>query len=145
MTNLSIAETSEAAWIERGKCVVTIGGFNDCHTPGYLMSEGNVPMDPWLIGDRLGWSGPWGRTYAPNLRLIINALSEEQWIDIAKTLKTRPPMPLFNLNLMHTDDLKSIYHFVISLGPAGESAPGYVPPDQEPNPPFATFPAPPPE
>lgn len=145
MTNISIAETSEAEWIERGKYVVTIGGCNDCHTPGYLMSEGNVPVDSWLIGDSLGWRGPWGTTYAPNLRLLINALSEEQWIEVAKTLKTRPPMPWFNLNLMHTDDLKSIYHFVNSLGPAGESAPDYVPPDQEPNPPFATFPAPPPE
>ncbi|MGB5707411.1 MAG: hypothetical protein WBM41_11300 [Arenicellales bacterium] len=145
MTNISIAETSEIEWIERGKYIVTIGGCNDCHTPGYLMSEGNVPEDSWLIGDRLGWRGPWGTTYAPNLRLLINAMSEEQWLEVAKTLKTRPPMPWFNLNLMHNDDLKAIYHFVDSLGPAGEPAPNYLPPDQEPNPPFATFPAPPPE
>ena len=32
-----------------------------------------------------------------------------------------------------------------SLGPAGEPAPAFVPPNQEPRPPYVTFPAPPPK
>jgi hypothetical protein len=37
----------------------------------------------------------------------------------------------------------AIYRFIVHLGPGGEPAPVYVPPDQEPKPPFVTFPAPP--
>ena len=46
----------------RGKYVVTIGGCNDCHTPGYAEKEGKVPEKDWLTGDILGWRGPWGTT-----------------------------------------------------------------------------------
>lgn len=52
-------------------------------------------------------------------------------------------MPWFTLNEMEEDDLKALYHFVRYLGPAGEPAPAYVPPGQEPNPPYALFPSPP--
>jgi len=36
-----------------------------------------------------------------------------------------------------------LVRYVHSLGPAGVAAPSYVPPTQEPKPPFVTFPAPP--
>ena len=39
--------------------------------------------------------------------------------------------------------LRAVYRYVGSLGPAGAPAPAYVPPNQEPKPPFVTFPAPP--
>jgi len=64
---------------------------------------------------------------------------------MAKSLKARPPMPWFNLNQMNEDDLGAIYQFVRHLGPGGQSAPEYLPPDREPNPPCALFPAPPPQ
>jgi len=40
-------------------------------------------------------------------------------------------------------DLKALYRFIVHLGPGGQPAPAYVPPDQEPKPPYVTFPAPP--
>ena len=46
--------------IERGRYVVKIGGCNDCHTPGYVQANGAVPEATWLIGDTLGYRGPWG-------------------------------------------------------------------------------------
>ena len=55
----------------------------------------------------------------------------------------RPPMPWFNLRDMSDRDLRAIYGYLKHLGPAGESAPAYVPPDKEPTPPFVQFPAPP--
>jgi hypothetical protein len=61
----------------------------------------------------------------------------------ARTLKRRPTMPWFNLNIMNDEDLKAIYQFVRYLGPGGEPAPAYVPPDQEPKTPYALFPTPP--
>ncbi|WP_455221006.1 c-type cytochrome [Kaarinaea lacus] len=130
--------------IERGKYLVQISGCNDCHTPGYLMSEGKTPEKDWLKGDTFGWHGPWGTTYPPNLRLFVKDLSEAQWIQEAKTLKRRPPMPWFNLNKMSDDDLRAMYHFIKSLGDPGVPAPAYIPPDKQPPMPYATFPAPPP-
>jgi hypothetical protein len=85
--------------------------------------------------------GPWGTTYAKNLRLFVNEMSEEQWVGFAGVLKARHPMPWFNLNIMQAEDLKAIYQFIRYLGPGGQAAPGYVPSDQEPNTPFALFPS----
>jgi mono/diheme cytochrome c family protein len=127
----------------RGRYVVTIGGCNDCHTPNYAMSGGKVDEREWLTGDSLGWRGPWGTTYPVNLRLYMQDIGEKEWIEKAKKLETRPPMPWFNLNRMTDNDLRAIYRYVRSLGPAGEPAPAYVPPNQEPKPPYVTFPAPP--
>jgi len=142
--NQAIAASSDKASVERGKYLVKFGGCNDCHTPGYLMSEGKVPEQQWLTGDSFGWSGPWGTTYASNLRNKLNELSEDEWLSFARQLKARPPMPWFTLNQLEEDDLRSIYRFIRSLGPAGKAAPDYLPPGKEPPPPFALFPSPPP-
>lgn len=130
--------------VEQGRYLAKIAGCNDCHTDGYLLSEGNVPEARWLTGSGFGWRGPWGTTYATNLRLFINALSEKQWLDTARHLKARPPMPWFSLNIMHETDLRALYHFIRYLGSAGKPAPAYVPPGQKPSTPFALFPPPPP-
>ena len=128
---------------DRGRYVVTIGGCNDCHTPGYGLSGGKTPEKDWLVGDSLGWRGPWGTTYPANLRLYMQDLSEKEWVQKAKTLETRPPMPWFALHEMTETDLRAIYRYIRALGPAGSPAPAYVPPNQEPKPPFVLFPAPP--
>ena len=128
----------------RGKYVVTIGGCNDCHTPGYAENEGKVPEKDWLTGDILGWRGPWGTTYPVNLRNYMDKLTEKQWVAKAKNLQARPPMPAVNVRQMTDQDLKAVYHYVKRLGPAGNEAPAYVPPDKTPNPPFVQFPGPPP-
>jgi mono/diheme cytochrome c family protein len=129
--------------VNRGRYLIKIGGCNDCHTPNYPMMGGKVPEEQWLTGDALGWSGPWGTTYATNLRLSINELTEEQWVKKAKTLQARPPMPWFNVQAMSTSDLRAIYRYVRYLGPAGKPAPAYLPPGQEPKGPAVKFPAPP--
>ena len=131
--------------LERGRYLVMATGCNDCHTAGYGVLEGQVPQDQWLKGDVQGWWGPWGTTYGSNLRLFVVGLSEDQWVSAAKTMKRRPPMPWFNLNQMNEDDLRVMYRFIRSLGDPGEPAPAYLPPDQEPPPPYARFVMPPPE
>jgi mono/diheme cytochrome c family protein len=129
--------------VERGRYIAKVAGCNDCHTPGYAMTGGNVPEKDWLVGDQLGWQGPWGTTYPANLRLYMERLSEKEWVAKARKLETRPPMPWFALNAMTDSDLRAIYRYARSLGPAGEPAPAFVPPGQEPRPPYVTFPAPP--
>jgi hypothetical protein len=61
-------------------------------------------------------------------------------VSLAKVLRTRPPMPWFNLNAMHDEDLRAVYQFIRYLGPKGEAAPAYLSPDIEPKPPYALFP-----
>ena len=129
--------------IQRGRYLAKIAGCNDCHTAGYAMAGGKVPEAQWLTGDKLGWRGPWGTTYAINLRLYMKDMTEAQWVSKAKTVQTRPPMPWFALHDMSEQDLKAIYQFTKSLGPAGEPAPAYVPPNREPQGPYVQFPAPP--
>lgn len=127
---------------ERGRYLAIIGGCNDCHTPGYLLSEGEVAEEKWLTGYNMGWRGPWGTTYAVNLRLYMQGYSEGLWVARARNLRSRPPMPWFNLRLMTDEDLRAIHRYVRSLGPAGERAPSFVPPDKEPPQPYAQFPSP---
>ena len=129
--------------VERGRYLVKIAGCNDCHTAGYAMAGGKVPESQWLMGDKLGWRGPWGTTYAINLRLYMQPLSEAQWVQKAKTVQARPPMPWFALHDMTDQDLKAIYAYVKTLKPLGEPAPAYLPPDKAPQGPAIQFPAPP--
>lgn len=128
--------------IQRGRYLVQITGCNDCHTPGYTQTGGKVDEMLWLTGNTLGYRGPWGTTYPSNLRLVAQNLSEAQWPEHARR-EWRPPMPWFNLRDMSDQDLRAIYRYIRHLGPAGQMAPAYVPPDQEPKPPFVQFPAPP--
>jgi len=126
------ASAAQSDALPRGRYLVTIAGCNDCHTAGWMESNGNVSEKDWLKGDAIGWRGPWGTTYAANLRLYMNGLTEEQWVERARTLRTRPPMPWWALRVMTDSDLSGIYQFIKSLGPGGQAVPAYVPPGQEP-------------
>lgn len=134
------ALAEDAATLERGRYVLKIGGCNDCHTPGYGVGGGNVPEAQWLLGDSLGWQGPWGTTYPPNLRLYMQGLTEEQWLAKAKQLSTRPPMPWFAVRAMTEQDLRAVYRYIRHLGPAGTPAPAYVPPREAAKTPVVLFP-----
>lgn len=127
---------------KRGRYLVQIGGCNDCHTPGYIQTGGKVDEKNWLIGDTLGWRGPWGTTYPPNLRLAAQRMSEAQFMARART-ELRPPMPWFNLRAMSDPDVKAIYAYLKHVGPAGVAAPAYLSPDKAPTLPFVQFPSPP--
>ncbi len=138
------AEVSvEKQLMARGRYLSRIAGCNDCHTHGFLLSEGKVPEKLWLTGSSFGWRGPWGTSYAAHLRLLLGTLSEDQWIALARSLRARPPMPWFDLNIMEEHDLRAMYQFIRYLGPGGEPAPAYVPPETEPKTPYALFPSPP--
>ena len=132
--------SAAAPEVDRGRYLSVIGGCNDCHTAGYLQNEGKVPEKDWLMGDILGWRGPWGTTYAPNLRLYMSKIGEDDWVALSKEMTPRPPMPWFNLRRMTDPDLRALYKFIRALGPVGKPAPDYLPPDKAPPPPFVQFP-----
>ena len=130
--------------VSRGRYLLTVGNCNDCHTAGFAPGEGKVPEKDWLLGDgKLGLVGPWGTTYATNLRLSLSKMTEDQWVKYATTLKTRPPMPWFNLNQWTDPDLRAFYQYVRQLGPVGEPVSAYVPPGKTPPAPHIQWPAPP--
>jgi mono/diheme cytochrome c family protein len=135
----AVAQPAHAP-IDHGRYLVKIAGCNDCHTPGYAQANGKVDEALWLTGDALGWRGPWGTTYATNLRLSMNKLTEAEWFHLARSFQPRPPMPWFNVHAMSDRDLRAIYQYVRALGPAGLPAPEFVPPGQEPKGPVVNFP-----
>jgi len=122
--------------IEAGRYLTIVAGCNDCHTGGYLFSEGQVPEDQWLLGWSMGFRGPWGTTYPPNLRLVVDEKTEDEWVTILHTRTALPPMPWMNLNKMSEDDARALYAYISSLGAAGDVMPNPVPPDQEPEGPY---------
>ena len=129
----------ETVVVERGRYLARTAGCNDCHTPGYAANNGLVDEKTWLIGDSVGWQGPWGTTYPINLRQFMQNLTPEQWLAIARQ-PARPPMPWFALRDMTDADLMALYHYVRSLGAAGEAAPSWVPPGQPVQTPVVKFP-----
>jgi mono/diheme cytochrome c family protein len=131
---------SSKTQLQRGRYLIQTSGCNDCHTPGYGMKNGQVDEKLWLTGDVVGWSGPWGTTYATNLRLLLAGMNQKQWIQYARNMEPRPPMPWFNVRAMNEADLKAIYAYARSLGPAGSPAPAYVPPGNKVAGPVVRFP-----
>jgi len=125
--------------IPAGRYLVIISRCNDCHTKEWIATEAKIPEQEWLAGDVTGWSGPWGTTYAPNLRLFIRRLSEDSWVSMAHTLQARPPMPWWALRVMKDKDLRDLYRFIKSLEPVGQQAPSYLPPGEQPKPPYFLF------
>jgi hypothetical protein len=130
---------AQQADLARGRYVAIIGGCNDCHTAGFPQKGGQIPESEWLLGNAVGFRGPWGTSYPTNLRLSLAKMSEAQWVAYAKKLQVRPPMPWFNLNKMSEADLRAFYLFVKSLGAPGNPAPEGLPPNVEPKTPFVVF------
>ena len=136
-------KTTGGDGVARGRYLALVAGCNDCHTAGFAMSGGKTPEGEWLMGDTIGWQGPWGTTYAPNLRLYAKDMTEAQWLAAAKSLRTRPPMPYWSLTQMTEADQRALYRFIKSLPVKGAPAPAYQPPGTPVKGPVISFPAPP--
>jgi Cytochrome c. len=135
----SAGDTSaKKAMVERGRYLIATSGCNDCHTPGYMQKDGKVPESEWLTGESMGWQGPWGTTYAANLRLALSQMTEQQWLARARGAY-RPPMPGPSLHAMTDADLRAIYRYVKSLPLKGNPAPAYVPPGGQVATPYFDF------
>ncbi|HWA61191.1 MAG TPA: cytochrome C [Caulobacteraceae bacterium] len=122
--------------VAAGRYLVTVGGCNDCHTPGWAETAGATPEKAWLTGAPVAWVGPWGATYPANLRLVAQHVTEDEWVAMLKTRTARPPMPWMNVNRMPDSDTRALYRFIRSLGPAGVPAPAALAPGQTPATPF---------
>jgi hypothetical protein len=136
---LANGATASEVSVERGLRVSIVSGCHDCHTEGYRESDGNVKQEKSLKGSGLGWRGPWGTTYATNLRLTVEPLSEHGFVLFLSTLKTLPPMPWYRVRAMEENDVRSLYRYIKSLGEAGKQAPTAIGPDAEPMTPYVVL------
>lgn len=126
-------QVTAASEIEAGRYIVSITGCNDCHTPGYIESNGaNPPEAERLTGSPVGYSGPWGVSYASNLRLFVQTLSADEFVAVARAGQGRPPMPWPALMNMSEADLRAVYAYLTHLGPAGSPAPAATSPGVAP-------------
>jgi mono/diheme cytochrome c family protein len=120
----------------RGRYLVLAAGCNDCHTPGFQQAGVRVPEALWLTGLPVGWKGPWGTTYASNLRLFAQGIDEPTFLGVARQRNAQPPMPWEALHAMSDEDLRSIYRYFKQLGPAGIAMPADLPPGEAPKTPY---------
>lgn len=125
--------------VDAGRYLVKVTGCNDCHTPGWEESGGSVPEATWLTGLPVGFRGPWGTTYPSNLRFFVRSFTADTWVAVLRARTVRPPMPWVSLHAMSDADLRAVYEYIKSLGPAGQPTPAYVPPNEEPKTPFILF------
>lgn len=135
---VATATSASPSSIERGRYLVATSGCNDCHTAGYAEKGGTTPQTDWLLGDSVGFRGPWGVSYPANLRLTVQGMTEAEWLRFAR-VERLPPMPWFNLRDMNDDDLRSMYLFIRALGPKGVRAPTAVAPNGNVRTPFIQF------
>jgi mono/diheme cytochrome c family protein len=120
-----------------GRYLAVVALCNDCHTEGWL-PDGDVPEERWMTGNPVGYEGPWGVTFASNLRLRAQEWTEEQWVQTLKTRKLLRPMPWAAVNAMSEKDLTALYRYLRNLGPAGERMPAPIPPGAPREEPFTT-------
>jgi mono/diheme cytochrome c family protein len=131
---------TEEELVDRGRYLIKISGCNDCHTEDFMLRGGQIPEQEWLMGSRLGWHNEEGTTYATNLRLLLNELSEREWVKKARTMRTKSPMAWYRIVEINDDDLRAIYRYIRALGPAGEPAPKSLPAGVTPPDPYLFFP-----
>lgn len=115
-----------------GEYLIWLGGCNDCHTVGWDASRASMPYSDWLTGGRR-FSGAYGVSYSANLRLTPENMTEDEFVDMMHTREVNPPMPWVHYHDLNDQDLRAIYSFLKSLGPAGKA-----PPPFEAAPPTAT-------
>jgi mono/diheme cytochrome c family protein len=122
--------------IEAGRYLVLVGGCNDCHTPGFARSGGATPEPQQLAGNPVGYRGPWGTSYAGNLRMLAAKITEDAWVELLTTKRFLPPMPSHNISKMDEADLRAIYAYVHYLGGEWTPAPVNLPPGETPKGPY---------
>jgi uncharacterized protein YjiS (DUF1127 family)/mono/diheme cytochrome c family protein len=132
---------AQDAQIKRGRYLVTLGGCNDCHTPGYFF--GKPDMARFLGGSEVGFEIPGlGTFHGPNLTpdhdTGLGAWSTD---DIATAITTgrrpdgrilAPVMPWHAFASLTGPDIYAIAVFLKSLPAVSHKVPGPFGPSETP-------------
>lgn len=120
---ISLSAWADSNLIEQGRHLVKVASCNDCHTPMYPEKNGEIPEKDWLTGSPVGFKGPWGVSYASNLRLYVKSFNEKNFIGHIRSRKFLPPMPSPAMQAMTDDELRALYAFLKHLGDGGAKTP----------------------
>ena len=126
---------------ERGKYLVSLGGCNDCHTPGYFL--GKPDFSRALGGSEVGFELPGlGVFHGPNLTPdketgLGNWTAEEIVAAIKKGQRPdgrelAPIMPWRGLSVLTQEDALAIAAYLKSLPPVKNKVPGPFGPNEAP-------------
>lgn len=132
--------TADDAQITRGKYLVTLGGCNDCHTPGYFFGEPD--MSRFLGGSDVGFEIPGqgvfiGRNITPDKETGIGSWTLEQIVTAIQTGERpdgrilAPIMPWHAFAELTADDAMAIAAFLQSLTPVNNHVPGPFKPGEK--------------
>jgi mono/diheme cytochrome c family protein len=136
----AFAAIADDSQITRGKYLVTLGGCNDCHTPGYFL--GTPDMSRFLAGSDVGFEIPGegvfvGPNITPDEKTGIGSWTPEQ---IVKAIQggerpdgrvLAPIMPWHAFATFTADDAMAITAFLQSLNPVSNRVPGPFKPGEE--------------
>jgi mono/diheme cytochrome c family protein len=126
--------------VARGKYLVSIGGCNDCHTPGSFFGKPDV--NRVLGGSDVGFAMPNGVFVAPNLTpdketglgkwttdQIVAAITKGERPD---KRMLAPIMPYEGLSALTRPDALAIVAYLRSLPPVSHKVPGPFGPNDTP-------------
>ncbi|MBS0538405.1 MAG: cytochrome c [Proteobacteria bacterium] len=150
---LAVPALADEAAVARGRYLVTIGGCNDCHTPGHFF--GRPDMARMLGGSEVGFEVPGlGTFYGPNLtpdkKTGLGNWTDAQIMAAFRTgtrpdgRQLAPPMPWRALAALTDQDAAAIVAFLRSLPPVDNAVPGPFGPTETPTS-FVTKIVPPPK
>ena len=119
--------------IARGKYLVTIGGCNDCHTPGYFF--GRPDMSRFLAGSDVGFEIPGqgvfvGSNITPDKETGVGGWTREEIVTAIQGGQRpdgrmlAPVMPWHAFAQLTADDATAIAAFLESLDPVRNKVPG---------------------
>jgi len=138
---LAVPSRADDATVARGKYLVTLGGCQDCHTPGHFFGKPDAAHV--LGGSEVGFEIPGlGVFYGPNLT-PDKATGLGGWTDaqIIAAFRTgvrpdgralAPIMPWRALAVLTDQDAAAIVAFLRSLPPVNNMVPGPFGPTQTP-------------
>jgi mono/diheme cytochrome c family protein len=126
--------------LTRGKYLVTLGGCNDCHTPGYFL--GKPDMSRFLGGSDLGFEIPGvdvfiGPNITPDKETGIGSWTREQIVTAMQAGERpggrilAPVMPWRAFAQLTSDDAMAIAAFLQSLDPVDNKVPGPFKPGEK--------------
>jgi mono/diheme cytochrome c family protein len=134
----AVAQSSQ---IDRGKYLVTLGGCNDCHTPGYFL--GKPDRTRFLGGSEVGFEIPdqgvfYGSNLTPDRETGLGKWSTQEIVTAITTGKRpdgrvlAPVMPWHAFANLTPEDSAAIAVYLKSLPPVKNQVPGPFGPKEKP-------------
>lgn len=128
------------AQLDRGKYLVSIGGCNDCHTPGSQF--GKPEMSRYLAGSNIGFEIPGlgvfvPRNLTPDKETGLGNWTAEEIITALTTGKRpdgrvlAPVMPWQGYSVMTKEDSMAVAMFLKSIPPVKNVIPGPFGPNEK--------------